>query len=598
MKANFSQTTQRFSIRKYSFGAASVLLGTLFLMAGPVVNADEVSQVQPNNSEPVVTLVSGESNQGNETSNNIVSEKSLGDAETTIINDSEKQEDNKINEAITPLTDIIPLEVDKSVKDNASNELETKDEKTLINQDNTSTPSESHITGKSTLENENNVTDLKKESNIDKDDDLDVINSFLEENSDKSDSNNVSTRSDGTIGDDYPREWKANIFYPGTNTYQSDSWGFARGNCTSFVANRLHSVNKFEPTGAFGDGGQWGYSAQRMGYRVDKNPSVGSVAWEVNNGYGHVAWVAAVSGDKVLVEEYNWNWDHSYHNRWMPNSAYTGFIHFKDLSQPVSSGISPISTTPSNNVVSSSGTYYFTKRVGIKNEPNMSSPDIAYYGNGNSVHYDKTLEADNHQWISYVSYSGARRYIAIKELAKKQETALTGTINIQNKNDQAGTFDVVVSNVSNNGGLKEVKLPIWSSQNGQDDIVWYNAVRQYDGTYKSSVNIQNHKGDRGEYNIHLYYIMNDGKPYGVATATASIGVSQPQDNPRPSIPSSGRYIFSGHASIRPTARMDAPELAYYDSGDSVYYDQVLSSDGHYWISYIASSGNRRFISIT
>ncbi|MDY4000990.1 MAG: SH3 domain-containing protein [Streptococcus orisratti] len=38
--------------------------------------------------------------------------------------------------------------------------------------------------------------------------------------------------------------------------------------------------------------------------------------------------------------------------------------------------------------------------------------------------------------------------------------------------------------------------------------------------------------------------------------------------------------------------------AIYDAGNTVNYDKVLLSDGHYWISYIATSGNRRYISIT
>uniref|UniRef100_UPI001863C88B SH3 domain-containing protein n=1 Tax=Streptococcus suis TaxID=1307 RepID=UPI001863C88B len=64
------------------------------------------------------------------------------------------------------------------------------------------------------------------------------------------------------------------------------------------------------------------------------------------------------------------------------------------------------------------GTYRFTSRKGIKSEPKIYSTDIAYYDSGDTVNYDKTLVADNHEWISYVSYSGARRYIAINQLAK------------------------------------------------------------------------------------------------------------------------------------------------------------------------------------
>ena len=43
----------------------------------------------------------------------------------------------------------------------------------------------------------------------------------------------------------------------------------------------------------------------------------------------------------------------------------------------------------------------------------MSSPELAYYDAGQTVTYDRKLEADGHQWISYLSFAGNRRYIAI-----------------------------------------------------------------------------------------------------------------------------------------------------------------------------------------
>lgn len=250
-------------------------------------------------------------------------------------------------------------------------------------------------------------------------------------------------------------------------------------------------------------------------------------------------------------------------------------------------------TTPSTSgqatsSLPSSGIYRFTSRKGIKSEPKISSADIAYYDNGSSVNYDKTLVADNYEWISYVSYSGARRYIAINQVA----TQPTGTISITNKNDQTGTFDVIISNVSSPNGVKEVKVPTWSSENGQDDIIWYVASKQGDGTYKVSVNPSDHKNSLGEYNIHLYYVQNDGKMVGVGGTTTIVKAVV-----RPSIPDKGRYTFSGHASIKAEPKMSSPELAYYDAGDGVNYDKVLLSDGHYWISYIAASGNRRYISV-
>ncbi|VUW99469.1 GBS Bsp-like repeat protein [Streptococcus constellatus] len=98
----------------------------------------------------------------------------------------------------------------------------------------------------------------------------------------------------------------------------------------------------------------------------------------------------------------------------------------------------------------------------------------------------------------------------------------TGKITIQNNNPKTGTFDVVVSNVSSPHGVREVKLPTWSSVNGQDDVIWYTAAKRADGTYKITVKASDHKNSTGEYNVHLYYIQNNGKLVGVAGTTVRV----------------------------------------------------------------------------
>ena len=417
-------------------------------------------------------------------------------------------------------------------------------------------------------------------------------------------SDGANTRSGRVIGDDYPASWR-------NNPNSVDSWGYYTGNCTSFVANRLHNVNHFEVPRAMGNGAQWGAVARSLGYRVDNTPAIGSVAYYDDGGYGHVAWVADITGSNIVVEEYNWyvngRMDYTYHPQTQSISKPTGFIHFKDLSWCSSGSGSTARGLRGRwgSSLPSSGIYRFTSRKGIKSEPKISSADIAYYDNGSSVNYDKTLVADNYEWISYVSYSGARRYIAINQVATQPTTSgtstapvapsraePTGTISITNKNDQTGTFDVIISNVSSPNGVKEVKVPTWSSENGQDDIIWYVAAKQGDGTYKVSVNPSDHKNSLGEYNVHLYYVQNDGKMVGVGGTTTIVKAVV-----RPSIPDKGRYTFSGHASIKAEPKMSSPELAYYDAGDGVNYDKVLLSDGHYWISYVSFSGNRRYISV-
>ncbi len=57
--------------------------------------------------------------------------------------------------------------------------------------------------------------------------------------------------------------------------------------------------------------------------------------------------------------------------------------------------------------------------------------------------------------------------------------------------------------VNNAGDYDHVYLPVWSEIDGQDDLVWYDAVRQADGTWAYTVNLTQHQS-AGKYQIHVY----------------------------------------------------------------------------------------------
>ena len=175
-----------------------------------------------------------------------------------------------------------------------------------------------------------------------------------------------------------------------------------------------------------------------------------------------------------------------------------------------------------------SGTYNVTRSLNVKNEPKASAETLYTLEKGYKVNYDKVLTADNHQWISYISYSGTRRYVDIATLKttefKPQENRVSGDLTISNQTSNG--FDVVVTNVSGGGKtVQEVRVPIWSDKNGQDDLTWYHADKQSDGSYKVHVDKASHKGDAGTYSVHLYYML-DGKRTYITETTATVPESQ------------------------------------------------------------------------
>lgn len=95
-------------------------------------------------------------------------------------------------------------------------------------------------------------------------------------------------------------------------------------------------------------------------------------------------------------------------------------------------------------------------------------------------------------------------------------TQPTANISIQNVNETAGTFDVIIKDVVSPSGISEIRVPAWTAAD-LNDIHWYTAVRQSDGTYKVTVEVANHKGNHGVYAIQACVTANNGI-YAVAAS--------------------------------------------------------------------------------
>ena len=143
--------------------------------------------------------------------------------------------------------------------------------------------------------------------------------------------------------------------------------------------------------------------------------------------------------------------------------------------------------------------------------------------------YRATIKASDHKnsqgkylsHVYYVTATGTKEFVTGTTTTVHQ-SKVTGILTITNKNPEAGSFDVVISDVFSPKGVQSVQVPVWSDQGGQDDLIWYNATRQSDGSYKASIKAENHKNSIGTYHVHLYYIQNDGSRIGVHSTTTQV----------------------------------------------------------------------------
>ena len=128
----------------------------------------------------------------------------------------------------------------------------------------------------------------------------------------------------------------------------------------------------------------------------------------------------------------------------------------------------------------------------------------------------------NYRADVYIVDNANQRHYVTETIVDVKHNKPVGTISVVNNNNDTGTFDVIISDVYGSKGVRTVQVPIWSEKDGQDDIRWYEATRQANGTYTVNVQATNHKNSTGLYNIHLYYILNDGSQVGVGGTTTTV----------------------------------------------------------------------------
>ena len=128
----------------------------------------------------------------------------------------------------------------------------------------------------------------------------------------------------------------------------------------------------------------------------------------------------------------------------------------------------------------------------------------------------------NYRADVYIVDNANQRHYVTETIVDVKYNKPVGTISVVNNNKDTGTFDVIISDVYSSKGVRTVQVPIWSEKDGQDDIRWYEATRQANGTYTVNVQATNHKNSTGLYNIHLYYILNDGSQVGVGGTTTTV----------------------------------------------------------------------------
>ena len=136
-------------------------------------------------------------------------------------------------------------------------------------------------------------------------------------------------------------------------------------------------------------------------------------------------------------------------------------------------------------------------------------------------------------------------------------------------------------------GLTQVWFPTWSEKNGQDDLQWYEAKKQADGSWTCRIALSDHSGT-GVYFIHAY---GNNKKNLVAHTTVTVPqASQPSQPEQPSQPvrsgmqavlsSDGRYLDVTLAGRSDLTQVWFPTWSAVNGQDDLrWYEATKQPDG-------------------
>ncbi|EPU66719.1 TPA: SH3 domain-containing protein [Streptococcus agalactiae] len=541
-KGQVNDTKQSYSLRKYKFGLASVILGSFIMVTSPVF-ADQTTSVQVNNQTG--TSVDA-NNSSNETSASSV---------ITSNNDSVQASDKVVNsqntatkDITTPLVETKPM-VEKTLPEQGnyvySKETEVKNTPSksapvafyakkgdkvfydqVFNKDNVKWISYKSFCG---VRRYAAIESLDPSGGSETKAPTPVTNSGSN-NQEKiatqgnyTFSHKVEVKNEAKVASptQFTLDKGDRIFYDQILTIEGNQWLSYKsfnGVRRFVLLGKASSVEKTEdkekvspqPQARITKTGRLTiYNETTTGFDIlitnikDDNgiAAVKVPVWTEQGGQDDIKWYTAVTtGDgnyKVAV---------SFADHKNEKGLYNIHLYYQEASGTLV-GVTGTKVTvagtnssqePIENGLAKTGVYNIIGSTEVKNEAKISSQTQFTLEKGDKINYDQVLTADGYQWISYKSYSGVRRYIPVKKLTT-------------------------------------------SSEKAKDE----------------------------------------------ATKPTSY----------PNLPKTGTYTFTKTVDVKSQPKVSSPVEFNFQKGEKIHYDQVLVVDGHQWISYKSYSGIRRYIEI-
>lgn len=522
MKQSFvTNEKQRFSIRKYSFGAASILLGMSFVCAGQV-SADENLAPSSSAIDNYHLMKDNSSNETMTSSPELVSSNAMSQSPVS----SESVASSEVVPSSQVISEIsLTATSEMANQTDAHSQVLSENTAENSNVDPTVMPNSASQAASEVMTEEIETPRLPKQGTYIYPERTDIRNEarlsapvqFYVKKGDKVFYDNLVTK------DGY--HWLTYLSYSGVRRYAP--LGKVTKNLPKTESKDTQDVPKGSQTLA--KSGTYRFTEE---VAVKNAPNAAAkTEFTFNKG-------ESINYDKTLIAD---------NFQWLSYVSYSGTRRYIALSKvkdvPVETPTDNQKLTPIEEempkeevkVISQSGTYTFTKDSAIKNKPEVAAKTEFVYHQGDKVNYDRYLENDGHQWLSYISYGGTRRYVDLGQIKQANNNEkpqseedvkptsslkLYGRMAIKDISNEG--FTVTISEVSSPTTIKAIKVPVWSEQGGQDDLIWYTAQKQANNTYQVKVASKDHKENTGDYHVHLYYDYGDGQLKGILSTRITL----------------------------------------------------------------------------
>lgn len=225
----------------------------------------------------------------------------------------------------------------------------------------------------------------------------------------------------------------------------------------------------------------------------------------------------------------------------------------------------------------------------------LTSPKVS----GSTYVYTKTVYLSNHRYQTGTYDAHVYAYDSRNILAPVSQLRRDGIqlppITLDYTKSSDGMSYIVTAKGGYLSQATEVQIPTWSVSNGQDDVNWYRAARQYDASYTARINLSFHK-TAGQYLSHVYarlggeLIFMGSSSFNIANAATSITADKSPENGSITYKitiDSERGVASGQLPVWCSTVGGQDDIVWYSLnqprvfGTSYIYDLTISMASHH-----------------